>query len=263
MQSPFPGMNPYLEQALTWRGFHNHFLTTLQVALTEAVDPDFFVRQEESVVIHEALGSEPVGLARLDLGIGALPGSLVPSGEERAHRSEGAEFLAPVVGQVLLAEAEVESAPYLEIRTLDRQEIVTVIELLSPTNKRLGPGRSDFLDKRRRTLQSGAHYVEIDLLRCGPRLPIRGLPDCVYYVMSSRVERRPDVELWPIQLADPLPVISIPVREPRPHVELDLQVLFDATFRAGRYGRYVHGTPPDPPLSAGDQAWADRLLGRA
>ena len=52
----------------------------------------------------------------------------------------------------------------IEIRDVAQRELVTAIELLSPTNKR-GEGYREYLDKRRRLLCSMAHLIEID---CAP-----------------------------------------------------------------------------------------------
>lgn len=59
----------------------------------------------------------------------------------------------------------------IEIRDVARRQLVTAIEILSPTNKR-GEGRLEYLAKRRRLLLSTAHLMEIDLLRQGQRVPI-------------------------------------------------------------------------------------------
>ena len=54
--------------------------------------------------------------------------------------------------------------------------MVTVIELLSPSNKRAGDDREQYLAKRRELLRSPAHLVEIDLLRDGPPCPRKAGP---------------------------------------------------------------------------------------
>ena len=59
---------------------------------------------------------------------------------------------------------------------------------------------------------------------------------------------------------DRLPTVSIPLQSPLPKVDVDLQRVFSLTYVAGRYGRYVHNTPPDPPLSPSEQVWANELL---
>ncbi len=53
--------------------------------------------------------------------------------------------------------------PYLEVRLLPDGEVVTVIELLSHTNKRAGDERRSYLEKRAALIDSAVHFVEIDL----------------------------------------------------------------------------------------------------
>ena len=66
---------------------------------------------------------------------------------------------------------------YLEIVDRYRDErVVTVIEILSPTNKSLGAGREAYLEKQEATLRSEAHLVEIDVLRTGSATVSSGSP---------------------------------------------------------------------------------------
>ena len=58
MPSPFPGMNPYLEQAHLWRDFHNSFLVSLRAFITPRVIPRYQVEYEESLYI-DPTGDEP------------------------------------------------------------------------------------------------------------------------------------------------------------------------------------------------------------
>src|SRR5207302_42661 len=61
---------------------------------------------------------------------------------------------------------------YLTIRSLENQSIVTVIEVLSPANKRAGSyDRALYLAKRDEVLMGGVNLVELDLLRGGRRMP--------------------------------------------------------------------------------------------
>ncbi len=53
---------------------------------------------------------------------------------------------------------------YLEIRDVGTHEVITVIEALSPTNKRPGPDRGHYEWKRREVLDALTNLVEIDLL---------------------------------------------------------------------------------------------------
>ena len=60
----------------------------------------------------------------------------------------------------------------VEIRDSADHELVTAIEILSPTKKR-GLGRKECISQRNRFLLGGVHLIEIDLLRAGERVPIR------------------------------------------------------------------------------------------
>ena len=76
-----------------------------------------------------------------------------------------AEIDTPVKVEVVPQEVH---ESYVEI--LDRQtgqQVVTVIEVVSPTNKFAGAGRDSYVAKQREVLNSQAHLVEIDLLRAG------------------------------------------------------------------------------------------------
>ena len=58
MPSPFPGMNPWLEQDALWHEFHQAFLTGMRDAIAQEVAPRYYVALEEHVYIHEP--PEPV-----------------------------------------------------------------------------------------------------------------------------------------------------------------------------------------------------------
>ena len=138
-----------------------------------------------------------------------------------------------------------------------------MIELLSPSNKRLGGDREQFLAKRQQILNSNVHLVEIDLLRGGPRLPIADLPECDYYVMVSQVDDRPNVGLWPVDLREPLPEIPVPLMEADEEVALHLQEALQRAYDAAGYRSYIYSSTPDPPLPPADARWAAELLRHA
>ena len=58
MPSPFPGMNPYLEQAELWQDFHLEFLPAMRRQLVPQVGPDYIIKLEEHLYIHD-LPPEP------------------------------------------------------------------------------------------------------------------------------------------------------------------------------------------------------------
>jgi hypothetical protein len=72
--------------------------------------------------------------------------------------------------------------PFLEIRDRQSRELITVVELLSPANKRAGADREQYMAKREELLKSAAHFVEIDLLRGGRPMPLERRPRCDYQI---------------------------------------------------------------------------------
>jgi hypothetical protein len=150
--------------------------------------------------------------------------------------------------------------PYLAVRERDTNELVTVIELLSPTNKHIGPDHEQYLGKRTEILRSRTHLVEIDLLRGGVRMPPEELPTCDYCALVSRVEERPRAGVWPWRFRDPLPVVPIPLRGNDPDARLDLKAAIDQVYDGGGYEDYIYSGLPEPQLAPDDAAWAAQFL---
>lgn len=249
MPSPFPGMNPFLEQEEVWQDFHQRFITYSAGALAAQVEPDYIVKIEEHLYIHE-LSAE-----RRLLGRGAVT---ISTSVAPAFQSQNAAVMtAPVTVQ--LPAVDIERAAFLEVRDRKSRQLVTVIELLSPSNKRFGPDREQYLHKRTELLAGPANFVELDLLRGGPRLPIEHLPSCDYYALVSRPDARPDAEVWPIALRDPLPIIPIPLRN-NSAAMLDMQEVLHRAYDDARYRSYVYEGRPEPKLSADDESWAAEIL---
>jgi len=152
----------------------------------------------------------------------------------------------------------------VEVRETDTLRLVTAIEILSPVNKRPShEAYHDYQRRRRALLRSTTHLIEIDLLRGGerPRLA-RPVPRASYYVTLSRVNRRPYVEVWPMQLWEKLPVLPVPLLEPDPDAALDLGAVVAAVYDRGAYARLIdyHRPPPPPALSDTEAIWLDEHL---
>ena len=250
MPSPFPGMNPYLEQADVWQDFHQSFIPLLRQLLAEQVRPKYLVKIEEQIFIHELPEDQRWLIGRGDMTVSRADAD-----------SAGTAIVlleAPAIGRVPLR-VDVERHAFLEIRDRGNRQLVTVLELLSPSNKRPGPDREQHLAKRQQLLVSSVHLVELDLLRGGPRLPMEHLPPCDYCVMVSRSEDRPQVGLWPLGLRDKLPTIPVPLLA-QERSTLDLQSALHQAYDAAGYEDYIYANAPTPPLQGADAEWAQRLI---
>jgi hypothetical protein len=252
MASPFPGMNPYLEQDDAWHDFHERFLPLAAELLTPQIIPNFIAKLDENIYIHELAAAQRMLAGRGDVAV-------VRATEAAAPAPATALLQAPSYVQVPVAVDELRET-FVEIRDRQTRELVTVVELLSPSNKRSGPDREQYLAKRRRLFASWVNLVEIDLLRGGPRLPLEDLRPCDYYALVSRYGDRPKAGLWPIQLREPLPVIPIPLRDPYPDAHVDLQQMLHRLYDAAGYEVYIYAGEPNPPLPPDDAAWARSLI---
>lgn len=251
MPSPFPGMNPYLEQSLVWHDFHERAIPLMADMLAAQLDPAFVVKIDEQIYLQELPADSRRLIGRGDVTIPRNPAAESASGST-------ATLAAPFEGRLPGVDEERQS--FLEIRDRASWKVVTVIELLSPTNKNPGPDREQYLAKRLRLLNSWVHFVEIDLLRGGPRMPVENLPACDYCVLVSRWEQRPRTGLWPIRLREVLPTIPIPLTAPAADVQLDLQQALHRLYDAARYVNWIYTAEPEPPLSCQDADWARLLL---
>lgn len=257
MTCPFPGMDPYLEGEL-WTTFHIQLAVEIARQLTPLLLPRYlaFANQRQISDTPEEVAIEATDVYP-DVGV------------VEARQTTVRQATVPTTGAAL-AEAPMKLTTvmpslvphsWVEIRDRAGRTLVTLIEILSPTNKR-GDGRQEYLQKRNKVLLSSAHLMEIDLLRKGKRVPMtKPLPAGDYFVFLTRANKRPESEDWPIALSDPLPVVRVPLREPDADVPLDLQRAFSTIYQASPYGVAIdYFKPPDVPLSQAAAAWsAERI----
>jgi hypothetical protein len=240
-------MNPFLEQAEIWQDFRDRLLPALAEEISAQVGGRYVARLEAQLYIHEPPADARRLFGRGDVGVRPGPGT----GSAPASASQ---TIAPT--EVELLEVDTERISRVEIRDRKSRLLVTVIEVLSPTNKYPGPDRAQYEAKRRQVLSSTTHFVEIDLLRGGQRMPMNPAPACDQCVLVSRREKRPKAELWQISLRDCLPVIPIPLRHPDADIAIDLQKLLHRIYDAAQYDDDIYLGSPEPPLSAEDATWA-------
>jgi hypothetical protein len=114
---------------------------------------------------------------------------------------------------------------YLEVKDATTQEVVTAIEVLSPASK-TGEGRAKYEAKRQAILGSKTHLVEIDVLRAGQPLAMEGeTVQSHYKILVSRSQQRPIADLYPFNLADPIPPFPVPLRQGEAEPIIPLQDL--------------------------------------
>lgn len=251
MPSPFPGVDPFIEDQGNWRDFHVTFISTFRDALNEIL-PDHY---------HAAI-DERVGFIDVqEVDRTAYPDVAVVREGAGPSRGVGATMTAAEPVMVPLAILDEEREAFIEVYRLPERELVAVVEVLSPSNK-VAPGRQTYLTKRNSILHlASVHLVEIDLLCGGRRAPmLRPLPRGDCYVFVARGEERPDCRVYAWSIRDPLPTIRFPLADPDADVLIDLAQVYATTTRRGRYDRTInYAAPLEAALAAEDRAWAEEL----
>lgn len=255
MPSPFPGMDPFIESQ-AWVDFHGALIAAMRGLLVSQVRPNYIVRSEERVYVDHS--PEPSH--------DHIWPDLVVSRESisKCSGSRSAVLAMPIESvEVSLPMPEDVTERYLTIVSRETLEVITIIELLSPANKRAASdGRTEYLTKREQILTSMTNLVEIDLLRRGQRLPTnQPLPPADFYTLVSRGNRRPRATAYYWTIRQALPTIHIPLKHSDPDVPLDLQAAFNAAYDSGGYDYSLdYSAPIEPPLSEEDAAWAQDIL---
>ncbi len=261
MPSPFPGMDPYLENPGLWPDVHHNLISAIQGLLSAQLRPNYLVRvADRAYIADEANETFSPRLRIPDVEVAARPGwEEVPfSPGSDASQLQLAE---PVIATTWFDE-EVREA-FLKIIARESRDVIAVIEILSPANKAAGSaGRESFEKKRREIMYSPSHWVEIDLLRGKRtvRVPKKAGPN-EYMVHVSKSGQRPQGLLYPIRLQRRLPVIPVPLKPEDPDARLDLQAVLDAAYDNANYDLEIdYRNEPNPPLSGKLAEWSDQPL---
>jgi len=255
MPSPFPGMDPYLEEPARWPDVHQRLITYIADALQPQVRPRYYARIGERVYILN-----PPQALYLDIMLIQRP--------LREPATAKAEAETALDTPTILTLPPVEHRePFVEIVHASGDEVVAVIEVLSPTNKAPGEGHQLYHRKQQHILDSPAHLIEIDLLSAGlltVAISQEGLASLPPHRYLTSVQRAPDryrFEVYPLPLQQRLPRVRIPLREPDPDVGLDLQAVFTQCYDNGGYADLIdYRRPPSAALSEAEAAWGDGLL---
>jgi len=247
-------MDPYLEQH--WGDVHHRLVQYASDQVQECLPPGLRARVEERVVVD--LPSED----RV----------YYPDVRVVEHERPGQAGTAVAVSERTMVEPlevpfiEPETQGFIEIvETRPERRLITVVEVLSPSNKYAGRGRDLYRQKQRDLMDGCVSLVEIDLLRAGPhvlQVPLGQYPPSYRTPYKVCVHRgwKARAEIYRLPLREPLPTIRVPLRETDADVPLDLQALIAQVYRHGRYDDIDYTVPPVPPLDADDATWADELL---
>jgi hypothetical protein len=252
MESPFPGMDPYLEYPSLWPDVHNRLIAALADDLSERVAPRYYVGLERRTYLLKA--DDLVFIGRPDIAVASTTDVSVLVSQPVATSVTVLEVDVPMQDEV--------SENFLEIHDVKTGKLITVLELLSPVNKLHRQGREEYERKRGYVFRSWTNLVEIDLLRAGEPMPVVGAEvQSDYRILVSRGTQRPRASLIVFTLRQPIPVFTLPLLPGDDEPEVALNRILHALYRRARFDlRLDYTQPPVPPLAEANAAWAQELI---
>jgi hypothetical protein len=167
-------MDPYLESPDLWPDFHHRLAFAISDELNRLLPTAYYaqleMRQElgiieEGHVRHRIIPDLTMIQPRMRHPERTTAGGTALLERPRRDLSKSVEFTV-VIDSI--------SHHFVEIRDSRRgHKLITLIEILSPLNKRPGADRDAYRAKQSKVLGSDANLIEIDLLRDGKHV----LPD--------------------------------------------------------------------------------------
>src|SRR5262245_16499880 len=184
-------MDPWLEDPTIWPDVHNSLITSIRDVLAPLLQPRYFVGVESRTAVLTGLDVERV--YKPDVSIHATE-------SRSAARDSGVALLErPDVRtySVSIATGEETEETFVTIQELPARKLVTVIEVLAPTNKKTKDARAAYRKKRDDLVLTSINFVEIDLLRAGEPMSVRkSPPPSDYRILVCRARRSSQALLY-------------------------------------------------------------------
>ncbi|MDY6939238.1 MAG: DUF4058 family protein [Cyanobacteriota bacterium] len=251
MSAIFPGMNPYLENPALRSEVHSWLIVELARSLNPLLVPQYRAAVEKRVYADALL----VGIPDVSV--------FEPTPEIESSSAVKTEVASKPI-RVTLPLTEEVTERYLEIREVKTGRVVTVVEILSPKNKRSGEGRDKYLTKRQKVLNSATHLVEIDLLRVGSFMPMLEAIRSDYRILVSRANLRPEAELYPFDLREPIPQFLLPLQLTDKEPVVNLSEILERVYESAALDLAIdYSIQPIPALSDRDFQWVRSSIGES
>jgi len=262
MPTPFPGMDPYLERPGLWKQVHTGLIIDIQKYLARLLRPKYQVAVEQRTFVSLAGANKLVG--EPDVLVVGLPAKQ-PNGHNATTPASATVALAeaPVAYVVDLPMPEEVTERWLEVRDVVTASPVTVIEILSPSNKL--EERQRYEKKPLKILGSMTHLIEIDLLRSGKPMTMHGeIPTSHYRILISRSPDRPQAEVLLFTVRSAIPDVPIPLLPDDGEPALPLNRILHNLYDQAGYDLFInYAEPPLPPFAGEDARWVADLAQRA
>lgn len=256
MQTPFPGMDPYLEHPSIWPDVLDRLIAALADSITPLIAPQYYVAIERR-------GHQPKSADRYsdDRSDGIDPRITHRMINSAPNYVPAVDPFYSEVGEGRSATVDAADRSYLAIHDVASKSTVTIVEALSLAEKTEPDTRRRYERVRQRIVESTVNLVEIDLLREGAPL-VRTAPErsSDYRILISRTWTRPRAQLYTFSLRQPIPQFPLPLAEDESEPVIDFNGIVHSLYGRARYDlRIDYDVPPLPPLDPSDVDWAQSL----
>ena len=243
MPSLFPRMDPYLEYPSAWTNIHHRLITAIADSLAPQLLPKYQVLIEERIYQVESEDSILIGVP--DITIQKVRSTFKPVISENVAVADPDAQPDIQPRTVTLTYPETVRQSYLEVREIATGQVITVIEVLSPVNKRPGKGRIDYENKRAMVFNSSNNMVKIDLLRSGQPMAEQDIkPRSDYRILVNAEEKRPQADFYYFDIQDLIPFFPLPLRSEDACPRADLRSLLDGIYDRSGYGFVIDYSQP-------------------
>lgn len=227
----------------TFHDFHHEWISTIKRSLNAGLLPSEYYAMAEQIT--GGLGPDVMALGNMDSNSGDDDDV---GGESETSGSGGVLTAVPKTRFTMKAEAEIyaQKRNRVVIRHRSGDEVVAIIEIVSPGNKSSRHALQSFVNKTYELLNAGVHLLIIDVLPPGLRDP-QGIHAAIWddidengeqFVLppgepltmaayTGGLERQAFIE--PVAVGKPLPDMPLFLRPPR-HVMVPLEATYQAAF---------------------------------
>jgi hypothetical protein len=257
-------MDPFLEHPDIFPDVHDTFASYFRESVQSLLPEPYYARIGRRIWVE-------VSQRYIGPDVELLRGKRTPLPQDS---NGGVALAAPAVQRCVVVHVphDEQVEPLVEIyagKGKDKR-LVTSIEILSLTNKTPGQhGRDLYVREQREILDSQVHLVEIDLLRGGTHTTAVPLDHfrakvgpCDYHVCIHHFDNLEDYFVYPVQLAQTLPAIAVPLLPGDAAVTVELQGILKRCNDSGQYHRELRYQVEEvvPALRPEQAAWARELL---
>ncbi len=265
-ENPYQGVNAHLNSELqtpgsrqagrsSWPSFHADHTTYITQFLNAKLPPMYIARTEESLQIRvqdDLFGPPRVSAPEPDITIYQRTSTQTGGMSDAA----AATPVALAIDETLdLTEDFLRAVVIREVSQNERWgQVVTLIELLSPTNKPGHVGYELYRRKRNEFLYSNLPLIELDYLHESPP-PLLNYPVYPYEANSHPYhifvnDPRPTLETGQVlayrfDVDQPFPQVTIPLSGDDT-LQFDFGAIYQHTFSVGRWGESLNYSAPPP-----------------